>query len=183
MKWYLSELLKYKNEPFEFSETLDLEQALLADFGDVILAATPMQVTGTARAENEDIIIHASVRGEIVTPSTRSAQPVHLPLDFEIDEVYIQSADHTDRYEIEDSVILVEDDVLDFKQVVMEYIFLQVPLQILAEGEAAAKMPSGEGWEVIAEDEFDAQQANQPIEKHTPMSGLADLFAQTSDDE
>ncbi|MDR3242201.1 MAG: DUF177 domain-containing protein [Lactobacillaceae bacterium] len=182
MKWNFSELLKYKNEALKFEETLNLEAGLLENFGDVVLSAEPMHVTGFAQADHEDIIIHAHVTGKLVTPSTRSAQPVELPLDFDIDEVYIKEADHVDRYEIEDSVILVADDFVDFDQVVLEYVFLQVPLQVLAEGEADAEMPTGDGWEVIAEEDFIEKQADEPVAKNTPMAGLADLFADKTKD-
>ncbi|MCZ9311601.1 DUF177 domain-containing protein, partial [Weissella koreensis] len=116
------------------------------------------------------------------TPSTRSARPVEFPLDFMIDEVYIRETEHADRYEIEESVILVKDDVIDFNEVLAQYIFLQIPLQILAEGEEEEAMPTGDGWEVISEDDYLAEQENgEEQATNTPLAGLADLLSEDKD--
>lgn len=182
MKWNFSELLKYKQEPMEFQEELNLEAMTKEMFGDVILSLEPLQVQGWARMERDDVIIHAHVTGQLTTPSTRSARPVEFPLDFMIDEVYIRETEHADRYEIEESVILVKDDVIDFNEVLAQYIFLQIPLQILAEGEEEEAMPTGDGWEVISEDDYLAEQENgEEQATNTPLAGLADLLSEDKD--
>ena len=91
MKWQYAELQKYKTESLQFSEVVDLKEPLLATFGDVVLDVTPLTVTGFAQADREDIIIHANVKGKLVTPSTRSLTPVEMDVDFDIDEVYLQN--------------------------------------------------------------------------------------------
>jgi uncharacterized protein len=111
-----------------------------------------------------------------VTPSTRSLEPVEMPIDFDIDEVYLQDEAHADRYEIEDSVILVEDGVIDFNQALAEYVALSVPLQVLTEEEQNQPMPEGNGWAVISEDDFDKKKEEEPVQANTPLAGLADLF-------
>ena len=176
MKWQFVELQKYKTEAMRFDETVDLKDVLTTTFGDVILDVTPLTVTGFAQADRDDIIIHANVKGELVTPSTRSLTPVTLPIDFEIDEVYLQDEAHVDRYDIEDSVILVENGMIDFDQALAEYVALSVPLQVLTPEEANEPMPEGNGWAVISEDVFEQQQADAPVESNTPLAGLADLF-------
>lgn len=176
MKWQYAELQKYKTESLQFSEVVDLKEPLLATFGDVVLDVTPLTVTGFAQADREDIIIHANVKGKLVTPSTRSLTPVEMDVDFDIDEVYLQNEEHADRYDIEDSVILIEDGLIDFDQALMEYVALSVPLQVLTEEEKDQPMPEGKGWAVISEDDFEQKQEEASAQANTPLAGLADLF-------
>lgn len=176
MKWQFVELQKYKTEALQFNEVVDLKDEITTTFGDVILDVTPLTVTGFAQADREDIIVHANVKGQLVTPSTRSLEPVEMPIDFDIDEVYLQDEAHADRYEIEDSVILVEDGVIDFNQALAEYVTLSVPLQVLTEEEQNQPMPEGNGWAVISEDDFDKKKEEEPVQANTPLAGLADLF-------
>lgn len=182
MKWNFSELLKYKQEPMKFQEELNLEELTQKMFGDIILSLALVQVEGWAQMERDDVVIHAHVTGELTTPSTRSARPVEFPLDFMIDEVYIRDTDHAERYEIEESVILVQDDVIDFSEVLAQYIFLQIPLQVLAEGENEEAMPTGDGWEVMSEEDYLAEQENgEEKATNTPLAGLANLLADDQD--
>lgn len=176
MKWQFVELQKYKQEAYPFEETIDLAEKLTTNFGDVIEAIEPVQVKGFAQADRTDIIVHAHVETTIVTPSTRSGKPFTLPLSFDIDEVYINAEANAERYEIEDSVILINDEVIDFDQAVAEYIVLQIPLQVLAPGEADEPMPAGNGWVVISEDDYQQQAVDQPKAANTPLAGLADLL-------
>ena len=71
MKWQFVELQKYKTEALQFNEVVDLKDEITTTFGDVILDVTPLTVTGFAQADREDIIVHANVKGQLVTPSTR----------------------------------------------------------------------------------------------------------------
>ena len=147
MKWQFVELQKYKTEALQFNEVVDLKDEITTTFGDVILDVTPLTVTG-----------------------------FEMPIDFDIDEVYLQDEAHADRYEIEDSVILVEDGVIDFNQALAEYVALSVPLQVLTEEEQNQPMPEGNGWAVISEDDFDKKKEEEPVQANTPLAGLADLF-------
>ena len=99
MKWQFSELQTYKDEPLPFNETVMLKEDLLTQFGDVIKDITPVNVSGFAQSDDDDVLIHAHVTGELVTPSTRSLQPVTLPIDLDIDEIYIQDTPNSPRVE------------------------------------------------------------------------------------
>lgn len=181
LKWQFAELAKYKQEALNFEETVDIKEALLADFGDLILDATPLNVKGMAQADQEDIIVHARVTGELTVPSSRSLKPVQLPVDFEIDEVYLQDEGHQERYGLEDSVIMVEDGLIDFLQAVVEFTVLQVPLQILTPEEENEPMPQGNEWAVMTEDEYAQQKQEEPASANTPLANLKDLFSEDND--
>src|SRR5699024_11771903 len=116
----------YKDEPLPFNETVMLKEDLLTQFGDVIKDITPVNVSGFAQSDDDDVLIHAHVTGELVTPSTRSLQPVTLPIDLDIDEIYIQDKEHEDRYSDEESVIVVDDGKINFDEAILEYIVLSI---------------------------------------------------------
>lgn len=176
LKWQVAELAKYKSEAMPFTEIINVTAELTTTFGDMVLDASDLQVTGFAQADQEDIIVHAHVTGELIVPSSRSLKPVTLPVDYDIDEIYLQKADHAERYDLEDSVILLEGDVIDFKQAVIEFTVLQVPLQILTPEEENEPLPSGTGWTVMAEEEYEQQADDVAVEANTPLAGLKDLF-------
>ena len=180
MKWQFSELQTYKDEPLPFNETVMLKEDLLTQFGDVIKDITPVNVSGFAQSDDDDVLIHAHVTGELVTPSTRSLQPVTLPIDLDIDEIYIQDKEHEERYSYEESVIVVDDGKINFDEAILEYIVLSIPLQVLTEEEMTnGTMPTGEDWSVISEETFEKKK-QETKQQNTPLSGLADLL---KDDE
>ena len=180
MKWQFSELQTYKDEPLPFNEKVTLKEDLLTPFGDVIKDITPVNVSGFAQSDDDDVLIHAHVTGELVTPSTRSLQPVTLPIDLDIDEIYIQDKEHEERYSDEESVIVVDDGKINFDEAILEYIVLSIPLQVLTEEEMTnGTMPTGEDWSVISEETFEKKK-QETKQQNTPLSGLADLL---KDDE
>ncbi len=180
MKWQFSELQTYKDELLPFNEKVTLKEDLLTQFGDVIKDITPVNVSGFAQSDDDDVLIHAHVTGELVTPSTRSLQPVTLPIDLDIDEIYIQDKEHEERYNDEESVIVVDDGKINFDEAILEYIVLSIPLQVLTEEEMTnGTMPTGEDWSVISEETYEKKK-QETKQQNTPLSGLADLL---KDDE
>lgn len=184
MKWSMLELKKFKDVPLELAETLDLKADILARFSDFIIDITPVDVQGFLEYKNEDVYIHAQIKGTMTVPSSRSLKPVELPLDFAIDETYTTDESHLERYEITDSVIVLENDVLNFDEAIEEYLILQIPLQILADDEIEddTQMPSGNGWEVITEDQLEAKKANT-TNIDPRLAKLKDLFPDQEEGE
>lgn len=179
MKWRFSDLQNYTDEVKNFTETLDVKDRLVTDFGDVIKEVTPVELNGFIQADRDDVIVHATVNVTVTTPSTRSLELVDVPLTFDIDEVYIQDTTHMDRYEEEQSVMVVDKEI-DFKEAVIEYIVVNIPLQVLTEEEAQGQeMPTGNDWAVLSEKDYENQADD--AESNTPLAGLADLFAATDD--
>lgn len=179
MKWRFSDLQNFGEEVKHFTETLDVKDRLIGDFGNVVKDVSPVEVKGFTQADRADIIVHATVNVTVTTPSTRSLELVEVPLNFDIDEVYIQDSTHLDRYEEEQSVVVVEKDI-DFQEAVAEYIVVNIPLQVLTEEEAKGQdMPTGQDWTVLTETDYENQADEE--QSNTPLAGLADLFADSSD--
>lgn len=179
MKWRFSDLQNFGEAVKPFTETIDVKERLLADFGNVIKDVTPVEVKGFTQADRDDIIVHATVNVTVTTPSTRSLELVEVPLNFDIDEIYIQDGTHMDRYEEEQSVMTVEKEI-DFQEAIVEYIVVNIPLQVLTEEEAKGQeMPTGQNWTVMSETDHENKADEEQI--NTPLAGLADLFAENSD--
>lgn len=178
MKWALSSLHRYHDEPLRIDETIDLDAALTKAFPDQVLAVDPVKVAGYLTYDQGDATVSVKVRTQVTVPSSRSLTPVPLSLDFPITESYTDSEEHLSRYEDDEMVFLLpeDDDTIDFDSAVAEYIVEQIPLQVLSDEEkAGAAMPKGSDWEVISEDDYESQkQADQTVDPR--LAKLKKLF-------
>ncbi|MBS0949354.1 DUF177 domain-containing protein [Weissella minor] len=181
MKWHFAELQNYKTEPLQVDETLDVKAAMLEKFSDIVLDIEPVHVTGFIQADRDDVMVHFHIETTVTTPSSRSLEPVALPLETDMDEIYIQEESHADRYEDDETIILIDYDLVDFSEAIMETIVVSIPMQVLTDAEKNSDdMPAGKDWEVISEDAYEARKAEDPEAKNTPLAGLADML---KDDE
>ncbi|UQS85281.1 DUF177 domain-containing protein [Apilactobacillus apisilvae] len=179
MKWVLKELSDYKNEPLSVSEKLDLSQDIMDRYSKYVISAKDkFDVDAYVFYDNGNAIVNAHVRGNIVVPSSRSLTPVNLPLDFKIDEVYVDTKAQLKKYEEDDEAafLLEDDDVIDFDKSVADNIILQIPMHILSpEEKNGSKMPEGNDWEVISEEEYETQKAdNKKVDPR--LAKLKELF-------
>ncbi len=178
MKMYFRELQKYpESAPFKFEETLDIKQELLDRYADQVIDADKFTITGTAFADQGDVIIDYHVTGKLIVPSSRSLVPVDLPMDFDVEEFYVPSKAAEARYP-KDSIVFVLDEEaeVDLTGSVIDNVILNIPMQVLSESEIKTQdMPSGDGWEVMTADDFDKNKAE--LETVDPrLAKLKDLF-------
>lgn len=155
MKWTLTELRRYQEEPLQLALSLELADAMIARFPEQILALTPVALKGFVTYDRGDATVAIQVKTTVTTPSTRSLTPVELALNFAITENYLSDPAHLDRYdENEDLVFELADDrtPIDLDEIVIENIIEQLPGRVLTPAEAAGEaMPTGKDWEVIEE--------------------------------
>lgn len=178
MEWYFTELRKHK-EPFQFDETMDLEQSLIERFPDVVLKCSPINFKGTVTNDRDSVMIDAEISCELTVPSSRSLTPVHLNLDFFINEIYVDSASLIDTFPQEEVVMLVKDDVIDVNKLVEDNVVLQVPMQVLTpDEEQKGTMPSGNEWQVVSEVKAESEQDKQVDPR---LAKLKDLLKDNSD--
>ncbi|EUJ32062.1 hypothetical protein MFLO_07752 [Listeria floridensis FSL S10-1187] len=57
MKWSLSQLKKYRDEPFKIDESIDLTEFLKANNQDV-RNASPVSVTGKLELQGDEVLAH-----------------------------------------------------------------------------------------------------------------------------
>lgn len=176
LNWSYETLLRKNKQGTKFSEILDLTEVLAERTKNMIQRAHGLEVTGELRVVRGYLRVKAHVKGEIVVPSTRSLTPVTLPLDFKIDEAYTSEEPSPDVEEVllEEELLVLDNDQVDIQKAVEDHVILQVPTQVLTEAERLEKqMPSGNEWEVMTEEAYEAQQEEH---KNNPFAGLNRIF-------
>jgi uncharacterized protein len=183
MKWSLLELRKYQDMPLTFEETLTLKNELMARDNQIIDLA-PVKVQGMVTVSKKEYILHYTVNTVITLPSTRSLEPVELPLEFSVNEVFMTPEQYQQRDELlpEEEILILETQTLDLDDSVADNILLEIPMQVLTEAEQESNdLPSGDDWLVISEDDFQHQQESQ--EQTTIDPRLAKLSALFEEEE
>lgn len=184
VKLSFKELEDYSSSnPLQINELIDLKDTLRTRFPDEILDASQIQLTGTAFTNKGDVILDLRVNGTVTVPSTRSLEPVELPLDFMIDEIYVLTQAAEECYDETEAVFIVENGVIDVNNTVAENIVLQIPMSVLSSDEAAGKnMPKGNDWEVLSAEEF--EQRKEDNKKVDPrLAKLSELFNDEDNDD
>ena len=175
MKWSLNELHRYSDEPLHFNSTFDLKASLTKRFPKEILDAQPVKVDGYVNYNNGDATVSANVKGQITVPSSRSLEPVQMPLDFDLSETYTADESHLDRYE-DDEVVFVlprNHQVIDFDNSLVENIYEQIPTRVLTPDEQLHdELPSGKGWSVTEEATHDNQDTNHVDPRFAKLKNL-----------
>lgn len=159
MKWSLRELSEYTSQPMFVAENLNLADEIMDRYSKYIISADEdIHVDANVLFDKGEAIVNAHVVGKIIVPSSRSLKPVELPLDFYIDEVYVDTNAKLKQCEEEGEIAFLvgEDGLIDFDKSIVDNIILQIPMHILSPDEmmSGSKMPEGHGWNVMSEDEF-----------------------------
>ncbi|MHC9532486.1 YceD family protein [Dellaglioa sp. L3N] len=155
MKWSLVELKKQSDEPLQVDEMLNLSEGLMSR-NKTITSVSEVHVTGILSADQQDVIGHFNVSLTVEMPSTRSLESVDVPLNFSVDEFYVGYRDKAlERFDKNDVVIVLEEDMLNLNSVIEDNVLLQIPMQILTDDERKAEeLPTGDDWEVLTEDKL-----------------------------
>lgn len=156
MKWSLLELNKYKEEPLVFSETLHLKEELLQR-DDTLLDVSPIKVEGLLAVNKSEYLLHYTIQVTVTVPSSRSLEPVALPMQITVDEVFMtkEQMDTRDERFAAEEIILLDKPTIDLDESVEDNILLSIPIQVLTEEEQnSQEMPSGNDWEVISEEAY-----------------------------
>lgn len=186
MKWSLLELNKYRDEPCEFSETLDLKASLMKR-DNLILDVSPVKATGILTVGKEEYLLHYKIDVIVTVPSSRSLTPVPLALALNVDEVFMTPEQYQLRDErlADEEIILLEKAMIDLDESIEDNILLAIPIQVLSEEEQTSQdMPKGNDWEVLSEEDYarksqeEAQQITDPR-----LAKLSELFSETTDED
>lgn len=102
----------------------------------------------------------------VTVPSARSLEPVDLPLDLSVDEVFMTREQWSSMEEEQDEEILVLDnDTIDLTDSIEDNILLAIPMQVFSEEELqATDLPKGNDWEVVSEEDY--------LQKKNPLKQL-----------
>lgn len=184
MKWSVLELNKYKEEPLMFSETFDLTEQLKERTSE-ILDASPIQVKGLVSAGEGEYVLHYTANVTLTVPSSRSLEPVELPLELSVNELFMTPDQFTGRDEEieipEEEILIIENNTIDLIASVVDNILLAIPLKVLtAEEEASNELPKGNDWEVITEDAY-LEKQTAANETDPRLAKLSELFGEDSE--
>jgi uncharacterized protein len=178
MKWSLLELRKYQETPLNFNETLDIKSDLMKR-DNLIVDVAPVQVEGIITVTKKDYLVHYNIQTTLTVPSTRSLEPVALPMNFSVDEVFMTEEQYQSRDELipEEEILLLETTQLDLKQSIEDNLLLAIPMRVLTEEEKISdELPKGESWEVISEDEYAQRKEIASSEVDPRLAKLSELF-------
>ena len=176
MKLNIQEIRK-QSEGLHFEQTLDLSVDLRAR-NQEILDVKDILAVGKVQYEDSMYLLDYQLSYTIVLASSRSMEPVELVESYPVTEVFMEGAtNQLDQEVLDDDLVWpIENGELDLAESVSDNILLNIPIKVLtAEEEAGKGFVSGNDWQIMTEEEYQAQQAVKK-EENSPFAGLQGLF-------
>ena len=176
MKLNIQEIRK-QPEGLHFEQTLDLAADLRARNQEII---DVKDIVAIGKVQYEDLMFFLDylLSYTIVLASSRSMEPVELNESYPVTEVFMEGAtNQLDQEVLDDDLVLpIENGEIDLAESVSDNILLNIPIKVLpAEEEAGQGFVSGNDWQIMTEEEYQAQQAVKK-EENSPFAGLQGLF-------
>lgn len=171
MKWSITQLRKYQGQPFEFDQTVNYNHLIdklgLIDLSDI-------RVKGKLDVKSNEVVADIHLTGAYTMEDARTLKPIEVPIDVETTEIFdlegYEFGDSEDENE-DEHYHLATNGMIDLRDIAEELIIIEKPIRAVAEDSSLEDMlQSGQGWEVIDEDELEAsEQAEEtPSKKVDP---------------
>ena len=174
MKLNIQEIRK-QSEGLHFEQTLDLVADLRARNQEIL---DVKDILAVGKVQYRMYFLDYQLSYTIVLASSRSMEPVELVETYPVTEVFMEGAtNQLDQEVLDDDLVLpIENGELDLAESVSDNILLNIPIKVLtAEEEAGQGFMSGNDWQIMTEEEYQAQQAVKK-EENSPFAGLQGLF-------
>ena len=176
VKISLKQLENSQGMPVYFEEEMQVE--------DNLKAVSPAVAKGFLVYQNETVIAQFTCAVDITLPSSRSLEPVVVPLSIEIVERYIPKGTSVEEQELTEIVIPLETDWIDLQPAVEDHILLSIPLQVLSPEELSEdRMPSGQDWEVISQEELSLRRTVAKEQQIDPRLAALQSFFDSDETE
>ena len=183
VKISLKQLENSQGMPVYFEEEMQVEDNLKSR-DDTILEVSPALAKGFLVYQNETVIAQFTCAVDITLPSSRSLEPVVVPLSIEIVERYIPKGTSFEEQELTEIVIPLETDWIDLQPAVEDHILLSIPLQVLSPEELSEdRMPSGQDWEVISQEELSLRRTVAKEQQIDPRLAALQSFFDSDETE
>ena len=183
VKISLKQLENSQGMPVYFEEEMQVEDNLKSR-DDTILEVSPAVAKGFLVYQNETVIAQFTCAVDITLPSSRSLEPVVVPLSIEIVERYIPKGTSFEEQELTEIVIPLETDWIDLQPAVEDHILLSIPLQVLSPEELSEdRMPSGQDWEVISQEELSLRRTVAKEQQIDPRLAALQSFFDSDETE
>ena len=181
MKWALAELNKFRNSQVDFKESIDLKESLQLREPS-ILDMELVDVEGFIRVDSTGYLAHFTVQTTITLPSSRSLEPVLVPISLVLDEEYMTEAQLNALENVNEDdkelIMPLEKDIIDLTEAVEDYLLLNLPLQVLTETEkSTTDLPKGDFWQVLSEEDLKTLEVQESETNIDPrLAKLSELF-------
>ena len=163
MMFSISEIKK-NSDGISFNSVLEIKEKLIERTKDV-LDVKEIFVQGTISYDDGLYLLNYTLDYTITLPSSRSM----LPVD-------VHQVDAKEDLVRENLVLVLEEDYIDLEESAIDNILLTIPMQVLSEEEQNSdRMPSGNSWSVLTEEQYNALQ-NKKKKENSPFSALNGLF-------
>ncbi|MTT32004.1 hypothetical protein GMB86_08265 [Terrilactibacillus sp. BCM23-1] len=153
LKWTLSDLLKNKEEGYVVDETVQLPLDLF-HVDPEIRQLSPIHVHGYVEFMRHSITFHLTIDGTMVLPCAITLEDVDYPFHIRTSETFLLSPNYRDEELDEDDLVhTIEDDEINLTPYIVEAILVEKPMRIVSESAEKRANPSGEGWDLVSENE------------------------------
>ena len=153
MKWTKTQLIQTSEKGFDFEENLEFTPESFEHL-DRLRNLHNVAVTGrgTYDVTEERLTVDLEVSGEMVLPCAITLEDVVVPFDLDATEIF-------SFHPVEDDEVHVcRKDWIDLNPVIFQLILAEVPLKVVKED---AVYPSGDGWEILSEAEYQRRKGNE----------------------
>lgn len=183
MKWTIRQIREHVDEIVSLDKTYDIE-SIIKKRDPSIIHLDPVQVTGYLVAHEQEVILHCQLKTKIILPSTRTFNPVTLEMDIPIKERYVYPDYDGNVDEYEETTIVLEHDYIDLEPALIDGILLNLPFKIISEDEVDSELPTGTGWAVITEEDYQKEKEQEQSTQIDPrFAALKTLQNQYKEDE
>ncbi|APT17976.1 hypothetical protein FC62_GL001373 [Amylolactobacillus amylotrophicus DSM 20534] len=183
LKYNFSQVADQKNPLIQVDEAISFGPDFFERAKELIISVEKANVTGQIFYDEPFVFAQMHVVADITVPSSRSLNSVPLKLDFKFLEAYTKETPSQEDLEAIDTIIELEDDLIDLQTAVEDHLLLHIPLQNLTKEELEQDlMPKGDDWEVVSESKFLEQQKQEQVTKINPaFEKLKGLFPASED--
>ena len=181
MKWSITQLNKYQDEPFTFDKEIDMKY--LTERVDELIDISPIKVTGDVQVRMHEIIVNLDISGVLTLPCARTLKPVDLPFDTTSTEIF-ELDEFSDGDEEEEDGLRhkVEGGMINLLPIIEELVILEKPQRVFSEGSEDISM-AGNGWEVIGEDQIESTETSDQEDSERKVDPRLQKLQQFFDDE
>lgn len=153
LKWSWNELIKSENATVSFDEDVVLPNDAFADF-NLIRGTENVHVKGGGclDIEADSFYVEMHITGLMLCMDAINGEELKFPFATDAGETY-SFADTLD------DVRIVKEGIVDLSEAIRDAIILEAPLQVTDVD--PADYPSGEGWRVMSENEYERNKAQR----------------------
>ncbi|UXV43222.1 YceD family protein [Staphylococcus simulans] len=162
MKWSITQLRKYQGQPFEFDQTVNYNHLIdklgLIDLSDI-------RVKGKLDVKSNEVVADIHLTGAYTMEDARTLKPVEVPIDVETTEIFdLEGHEFSGSEEDDEHYHLATNGMIDLRDIAEELVIIEKPIRAVAEDSSLEDMlQSGQGWEVIDEDELEESEQAEEI--------------------